>query len=69
MIQPRKGLTLLWPAYFTHTHRGVPSPTEEKYVMTGWIEFLDTQSLLSDMENGSDEDFFASLDRLNNENH
>lgn len=68
VIQPKKGLTLIWPAYFTHTHRGIPSPTQEKYIATGWFEFLDTESLLSDMETGSDEDFFNSLDRLNNDN-
>jgi hypothetical protein len=69
VIQPKKGLTLLWPAYFTHTHRGISSATQEKYIATGWLEFLNTESLLSDMENGSDEDFFNSLDRLNNESH
>ena len=27
-IQPVKGLTLIWPADWTFTHRGVPSPTQ-----------------------------------------
>ncbi len=32
----KKGLTLIWPAYFTHTHRGQISKTKEKYIITGW---------------------------------
>jgi hypothetical protein len=39
-IQPRKGLTLIWPADWTHTHRGIASPTQEKYVVTGWLHYL-----------------------------
>lgn len=38
--QPRKGLTLIWPVDWTHLHRGVVSPTEEKYIITGWFSFL-----------------------------
>lgn len=38
-IKPRKGLTVVWPADWTFTHRGVPSPTQEKYVLTGWFNF------------------------------
>lgn len=38
-IQPRKGLTLIWPADWTHTHRGIPSTTQTKYIATGWYSF------------------------------
>ena len=38
-VKPRKGLTLIWPTDWTHTHRGVPSPTQEKYIATGWYSF------------------------------
>jgi len=38
-FQPRKGMTLMWPADWTHTHRGVSSPTQDKYIATGWISF------------------------------
>jgi len=38
-ISPQKGLTVIWPADWTHTHRGVPSPTETKYIITGWFNF------------------------------
>lgn len=35
----RKGLTLIWPADWTHHHRGVVSPTQEKVIITGWFSF------------------------------
>jgi hypothetical protein len=35
-VSPKKGLTLIWPADWTFTHRGVPSPTQEKIITTGW---------------------------------
>jgi len=34
-----KGKTLIWPSQWTHTHRGVVSPTQEKYIVTGWYSF------------------------------
>ena len=40
-FKPKKGLTLIWPADWTHTHRGIPSMTEEKYIITGWFNFVD----------------------------
>ena len=40
-IQARKGLTLIWPAGWTHTHRGVVSNVDEKYIVTGWFSFYD----------------------------
>lgn len=39
-VKPQKGLTLIWPADWTYTHRGVPSPTEEKFIITGWYNFI-----------------------------
>jgi hypothetical protein len=38
-FKPRAGDFLLWPAGFTHTHRGNPPLSNTKYVMTGWVEF------------------------------
>ena len=38
--QPRMGDVLIWPAYFTHTHRGVVSKSQIKYIATGWFNFL-----------------------------
>jgi cobalamin biosynthesis Mg chelatase CobN len=40
-IQPQKGLTVIWPADWTHTHRGCPSLTETKYIVTGWFNFME----------------------------
>ena len=40
-IKPEKGLTILWPVDWTHTHRGVPSPTEDKYIVTGWFNYIE----------------------------
>jgi hypothetical protein len=40
LITPaEKGLTLIWPVDWTFTHRGVISPDQEKYIITGWYSF------------------------------
>jgi hypothetical protein len=39
LIKARKGKTLIWPADWTHTHRGIVSSTQEKYIVTGWFNF------------------------------
>ena len=39
-VKPEKGLTLIWPVDWTHTHRGIPSPTQEKWIVTGWFSFI-----------------------------
>ena len=39
-FQPRTGDLLIWPAYFTHSHRGITSLTQRKYIMTGWFTLL-----------------------------
>jgi len=38
-VSAEKGLTLVWPAEWMFTHRGQVSPTQEKYVITGWLSF------------------------------
>lgn len=63
-IRPEKGLTLVWPAGFTHIHRGCPSPTQEKYMVTGWFEYFNTNSFLSTAVDAGDEDFWNMLDKL-----
>ena len=37
--QAVKGDLILWPADFTHPHRGVISDTQEKYICTGWFNY------------------------------
>ena len=39
-VTARKGKTLIWPTDFTHTHVGVVSPSQEKYIITGWLNYL-----------------------------
>ena len=39
-IKAEKGKTVIWPEDWTHTHCGVISPTQEKYIVTGWFNFL-----------------------------
>ena len=38
-IKPRKGLTILWPAEWTHIHKGNVIKKGSKYIITGWINF------------------------------
>ena len=35
-----KGLTIIWPTIWTHTHRGIVSNTKEKYIITGWYTYF-----------------------------
>ena len=37
----KKGLTLIWPSDWTHTHRGQISNEHEKYIATGWYSLTD----------------------------
>jgi hypothetical protein len=35
-LRPKKGTVVLFPASYTHTHRGNPPLTTAKYIATGW---------------------------------
>ena len=37
---PKVGKIVCWPSDWTHTHRGIISPTETKYILTGWFTFV-----------------------------
>lgn len=39
-IKPKAGTALIWPAYFTHPHRGNPPLSKDKYILTSWYEFI-----------------------------
>ena len=39
-ISAVEGRVVIFPAYWTHAHHGVVSPTQTKYIVTGWFEFL-----------------------------
>jgi hypothetical protein len=38
-VKPKQGTLVIWPAAFTHTHRGNPPLSNAKYIVTGWTEF------------------------------
>ena len=40
IFSAKKGKLLVWPAGFTHPHKGIISSTEEKYIVTGWFELI-----------------------------
>ena len=40
----KTGSTLIWPAEWTHTHRGIVSNTCEKMIITGWYSYTNTDS-------------------------
>ena len=38
-VQPKRGLTLIWPAEWTHAHMGNVVKAGSKYIITGWMNF------------------------------
>ena len=42
---PKIGKIVCWPCDWTHTHRGIASPTETKYILTGWFTFIDSKKI------------------------
>ena len=38
-VKPKAGTMLIFPVSYTHTHRGNPPLTGDKFVITGWSEF------------------------------
>lgn len=39
-IYPKKGTLVIFPSGYVHTHRGNPPLSGEKYIMTGWLEYV-----------------------------
>ena len=39
-IKPKKDRLLIFPAGFTHTHRGNQPISGDKYILTGWLEYV-----------------------------
>ena len=39
-VVPKKGRTVIWPAAWTHPHRGVTPNIGLKYIITGWFYHL-----------------------------
>jgi hypothetical protein len=40
-VKPVKNRVVVWPAGFTHTHRGNPPLSNAKYIITGWVEWIE----------------------------
>jgi hypothetical protein len=59
-VKPKTGTFTLFPAHFTHTHRGNPPLSGVKYIATGWIEFLNTPEVQG-------ESTFPDLNQTKNE--
>tara|TARA_R110002050_G_scaffold113856_1_gene228965 strand:+ start:190 stop:762 length:573 start_codon:yes stop_codon:yes gene_type:complete len=38
-VKPQKGTSVIFPAGYTHPHRGNTPFSGEKYIMTGWLNF------------------------------
>ena len=38
-IKPTIGKTLIWPAEWTHAHRGEVLNKGKKFIITGWMQF------------------------------
>jgi hypothetical protein len=41
-VSAKTGRVVIWPAGYTHVHRGNPPLSGEKYLLTGWLEFMGT---------------------------
>ena len=39
-VKSKEGRLVIFPAYWTHAHKGIVSKTETKYIATGWFSFL-----------------------------
>ena len=40
IAKPIAGDFYIWPPGWTHFHQGVNAPYEEKYILTGWVNYL-----------------------------
>ena len=36
-VKPKKGKTVIFPAAYTHLHKGEISNTQDKFILTGWL--------------------------------
>lgn len=48
-ISPKKGKLVIWPAHFTHIHRGNPPRKNIKYIATGWWTHVPSHHPFSDI--------------------
>ena len=57
-IKPKANTTVIWPAGFTHLHRGNPPISETKYILTGWFTSMPDRTNICTVQ--SLDDPFAS---------
>ena len=57
-IQPKAGTMVIWPAFFTHPHRGNPVYSCSKYIATGWGHYQSESEYVEDYFEHDDENHF-----------
>ncbi len=43
-VKPKKGLTVIWGTDWTFMHKGIVSPTQTKYIATGWYSYIQKEA-------------------------
>tara|TARA_S200000501_G_C20544433_1_gene621614 strand:+ start:55 stop:675 length:621 start_codon:yes stop_codon:yes gene_type:complete len=41
-----EGRLVIWPAYWTHCHKGIVSKSQTKYIATGWYEKIEASTVI-----------------------
>ena len=57
-------MTVIWPVDWTYTHRGIVSPTETKYIATGWFNYLPLDTVYQTPDNLKDKKGYYFTDNL-----
>lgn len=63
-VQPKAGTMVIWPAFFTHYHRGNPVYSCSKYIATGWGHYV-TENETVENYFEKDEEKFNFIGRKN----
>tara|TARA_B100002019_G_scaffold292660_1_gene316575 strand:+ start:1442 stop:2032 length:591 start_codon:yes stop_codon:yes gene_type:complete len=42
--EPKAGKLIIWPSDWMYMHRGIISPSQTKYILTGWFTHLERQN-------------------------
>jgi len=53
-VKAVKGKTVIWPAQWTHTHKGQVSNSQAKYITTGWYRYEDETKQIRKKSNPKD---------------